>query len=252
MHLQYLSDLHLEFPANREYLRLNPVAPVADILIIAGDTYYLNKPHVIHEFLDYFSANFRQTYLIPGNHEYYGGHDLNADGFRFRQNLRDNVTLLNNATEIVDGARLIFSTMWSDINRHQLEISRGLNDFRLIKYKGEPLTVASFNALHYQSMDFLRAEIGKPHDGPTVVITHHLPADGCNDPRFRGSTLNPAFCTDYTDYLTAADVDAWIYGHSHRNVPDFDLGGTRVITNQLGYVQYGEQSEFDSGKTIEV
>lgn len=36
--LQYISDLHLEFPDNREWLKENMIIPKGDILLIAGDT----------------------------------------------------------------------------------------------------------------------------------------------------------------------------------------------------------------------
>jgi hypothetical protein len=37
MTFQYCSDLHLEFPANKKYLKANPIKPESEILLLAGD-----------------------------------------------------------------------------------------------------------------------------------------------------------------------------------------------------------------------
>ena len=35
----------------------------------------------------------------------------------------------------------------------------------------------------------------------------------------------------------------YIYKH-HRNIPEFEINGTRLLTNQLGYVKYADSQAF--------
>ena len=37
MKIQYCSDLHLEFPATKKYLKANPIKAEGEILLLAGD-----------------------------------------------------------------------------------------------------------------------------------------------------------------------------------------------------------------------
>ena len=37
MKLQYCSDLHLEFPENREFIKANPLQAKGDVLVLADD-----------------------------------------------------------------------------------------------------------------------------------------------------------------------------------------------------------------------
>ena len=72
MKIQYASDLHLEFPDNTRFLRTNSIVPVGDILVLAGDIGLLDDDTFSsHPFWDWAADNFKQTLVIPGNHEFY-------------------------------------------------------------------------------------------------------------------------------------------------------------------------------------
>ena len=63
--IQYASDLHLEFMENTLYLETHPLQPVADILVLAGDTGYLgDEGFVKHPFWDWASENFKEV-IVP-------------------------------------------------------------------------------------------------------------------------------------------------------------------------------------------
>ena len=67
------------------------------------------------------------------------------------------------------------------------------------------------------------------------------------------SVLNSAFASDDGDLVSNNRIDVWIYGHSHTNI-DAEIGGTKVLSNQMGYVFQNEHlmNGFDSGKYIEI
>ena len=69
---------------------------MADILIIAGDTYYLNRNYAKLDFIKKISDEFKQVYLIPGNHEYYEGFDVASALEPFELDIMSNVKMLNN------------------------------------------------------------------------------------------------------------------------------------------------------------
>ena len=92
MKIQCCSDLHLEFRTKRKWLKANPIQPVGDILIVAGDTSYLGgETFSKSSMLDYNSDHFQEAYLLPGNHEYYGGYDVANNLKETKEPLRFNL-----------------------------------------------------------------------------------------------------------------------------------------------------------------
>lgn len=253
MRIQYCSDLHLEFTKNRRWLSNNPLIPSGEILIVAGDTHYLGHDFENLDFFKWASDHYEQTYVIAGNHEYYGGYDLSLHQKPFKWELQRNVFLLNNQSVIINDHMLLFSTFWSHIHAENRNVvARGVNDFHQIRIGDNRLSVDDFNQLHAEAFAFLNQNL-ENHNGKTVVVTHHLPTPLCNSPEFKGSSLNDAFVVDKTDYITKSNIDYWIYGHIHRNVGSgMILGGTTMLCNQLGYVDMNEHTDFARNSSIEI
>jgi len=61
------------------------------------------------------------------------------------------------------------------------------------------------------------------------------------------------FYKEYGELIADSRIDAWIYGHSHTNI-DTVIGGTRIISNQMGYAFEDEHlmNGFDPAKFIEI
>lgn len=81
MRIQFASDLHLEFKENLAFIKSMPFEVAGDILILAGDTLYLNDTTIPKiKFWKWASENYQQVILVPGNHEFYNNGDVTARG----------------------------------------------------------------------------------------------------------------------------------------------------------------------------
>ena len=125
-----------------------------------------------------------------------------------------------------------------------------MNDFHVIKYNGYPLSIAQYNQLHADSLAFLKHELTLETFTNNVVATHHVPTYKNYPEKYRDSTINEAFAVELFDLIESAAPDYWIYGHTHGNTPDFSIGKTRLLTNQLGYVKYGEQLDYSGDRSF--
>jgi len=244
MKIQYCSDLHLEFPENRKFLKRNPLSPVGDILLLAGDIVCFNELDKACEFFDFVSDHYSATYWVPGNHEFYGSDTSDKPGPLW-ENIRANVHLVNNQAVDLAGMKFIFSTLWSRISPPlEWDIQRSISDFSAITADGEKFTAKKFTMLHMESLAFLTNALRQAGNTPCVVVTHHVPTLMNYPPRFRNSPLTEAFAVELFDLIDDSGPDYWIYGHHHVNTPAFRIGRTTMLTNQLGYVHHQEHGSF--------
>lgn len=250
MILQYASDLHLEFPENKAFLNLHPLKPKGEILILAGDIVPFILMDKYTDFFSFLSDNFKATYWIPGNHEYYQ-FDISTKSGLINEPIRSNVFLVNNTKLTIENVDFIFSTLWSKIKpEHERQLVHAMSDFRFIKNGQNPFSVEQLNELHTESVAFLSNELTKKGLNKKVVVTHHVPTFKNYPEKLKINILNEAFGVELSDMIEITQPDYWIYGHVHRNTPDIEIGKTKLLTNQMGYVKYGEEKLFKTNKTF--
>ena len=95
MIIQYCSDLHLEFSQNKKFIAKHPLIPRGDMLLLAGDIVPFTEIEEQADFFNYIADNFKITYWVPGNHEYYHSNILYRSG-TIKEAIRSNVFLVNN------------------------------------------------------------------------------------------------------------------------------------------------------------
>jgi predicted phosphodiesterase len=248
--LHLLSDLHLE----RAPFTVPEVD--ADVVVLAGDIATGTAG------VDWARSwlGDRAALYVAGNHEFYGESFTELpDELRARAQ-GSSVHVLENDELVLAGVRFLGCSLWTDFEfagperrEHSMSIcERMVNDYQHIRASatGGPLRAQDTLARHVESRAWLQARLREPHDGPTVVITHHSPIvrQRPNHPVL--AAVAGAFASDLHELMSADAVDLWIFGHIHRNV-DVRVNGTRVVSNQRGYP--GEPvSGFDPGLVIEV
>lgn len=231
-----------------------------DVVVLAGDIH--RHTHAIH----WAAAKFSKPVIcIAGNHEFYGAHlhGLTAE-LRKCAAQYDHVHLLDNDAIVIDGVRILGAVLWTDfmlfgkdrgtIGQCLTEAKHGMYDFRQIRFlAGRWLSPVDTIRLHRISTAFLAETLATPFDGPTVVVTHHLPSMQSVADRFKKDFLSAAFASNL-DHIVAK-ADAWIHGHTHDSF-DYRIDKCRVVCNPRGYPdrlknRY-ENPAFDSAKIVEI
>ena len=255
MKIQYASDLHLEFADNRDYIEKGGILPVGDILVLAGDISYLGDRKMIKcGFFDWCSAHYKETYIVPGNHEFYHGYDIAQTLVDFEFSYRQNVRYLNNTSAIIGDTELFFTTLWTRIDPVYLyTIQRGMNDFRHGVLEGERFCANDVDGLHQRCLQWLQAALKASTARHKVIVTHHCPTLRPAFNGYPGGALNSAFQVDLDAFIEASGADYWIYGHTHFPGGSGEIiGRTRLLCNQLGYVFSNEHAAFRKDAIIEL
>lgn len=253
MKIQYASDLHLEFRENTVFLTAHPLEVSGDILVLAGDIHvFRGRAWERHPFFDWCAEHYLQTYIIPGNHEYYDGVELCERFDDYEYFIRENVRYINNRSAVMNGVELFFTTLWSIIQPVEIvTVQMGLTDCRRIKYQGRGFTAHDYETLHRQSLSWLGNALQQSKASQKVVVTHHQPTLRFSDPRFVNSAINSAFAVDIDNFIEQSGADYWIYGHTHHNGGcGTRIGHTALLCNQLGYVRHSEHIGFSHDACI--
>lgn len=127
-----------------------------------------------------------------------------------------------------------------------------MSDFHLINNQGQRLSTTVFNQLHEECRAFLSSALQDIQDCETVVVSHHVPTLMNYPQKYEESMLNEAFVVELYNLIKDSGINYWIYGHTHANTAEFEIGKTHLLTNQLGYVEYNEHQDFDIARIITV
>lgn len=238
MHIQYISDLHLEF-----YDTLKPetfVEPCAPFLVLAGDIGIPEYP-LYKECLKWCSSQWQHVFVVAGNHEFYSQSDMPTKKILLQTicSSLPNVHFLDCSSVYLPehNVRVLGCTLWSHVPEDGLDAALSyMNDVRQIKLKGDlPFTPWAMTELHAQEKAWLDAEISAcaARKEKCLVLTHYLPSFALIDKKYEGSPLNCCFAS-HCDALFRQPVVAWICGHTHTGMR-VEINGIPCYINPHGY-----------------
>ena len=248
MRLHIVADLHLEFGA----LQIPPTD--ADVVVCAGDI------HVGVKGLEWIVSRFpdKPVVYVLGNHEFYH-HSLPALTEQLmRETAGTQVHLLENRAVELAGFTFLGCTLWTDFEIRgnpqmaMLAAEDRMNDYRIVRCSTANRTLRPDDTrkLHLESVAWLKRELHFCNPTRTIVVTHHAPSTRSEAPAYAQSTLTPAFASNLDALVEESGVPLWLHGHTHYNV-DYQLGTTRLLTNQRGYPSEGCRG-FNPGMVVEI
>ncbi|MCJ2052830.1 metallophosphoesterase [Methylobacterium sp. J-070] len=245
--LWVLSDLHQDWPENAWDPADHMPAGGFDVAVVAGD---VHMPLV--RALDWLAERMPgvPVVYVPGNHDFWW--DRGEERYTVADQMsrgrdiaaRHGIHLLMDDAVTLGGVRYLGGTLWTDFRlgsfslAHAFRSAQGRDsmvDYRRIRTgprsrdRIEPEAVL---AMHRATRAFLDANLAQPHDGSTVIVTHHAPHPDSLPSRF----AHLAWCdaSDLTRLIEERAPDLWVHGHVHRHA-DYRTGRTRIVCNARGH-----------------
>jgi predicted phosphohydrolase len=250
LNIRYLSDLHLEFikPNKIEKFIKKIPSGIDEICILAGD---IGNPYQsnYNMFMEFISKNFKKTFVISGNHEYYNKtktiQETNTFLTEYFEKF-DNISFLNNNYEKYENHCFIGTTLWSKITNPSYEIN-DVHNIPNFDYK-------QYNILNTNSVDFLKDSL--QNNDNCIVITHHMPSSSLIDIKYKTEKMLPYNQWFYCDMdglieTNKDKIKCWVYGHTH--TPSYSIiNGIPFLCNPIGYPNENNKIDFQKNIIIGV
>lgn len=226
------SDLHVNaYP-------WSPRLPPHDLLVIAGDV--SDGPRkAAEELVRLHGLTGKPILFVPGNHDFMGG-SLRTGEFN---HLPKKVAVLEAGQSVVlDGVRFIGATLWTDFGLTDTEFASqkwaigAMPEYCEVRHSEFdrfiwPIDVAGEHDRDRKALD---QALRTPHEGTTVVLTHHAPSIRSLPKDAQQDISGAAFASDLEALIQLYQPDLWIHGHIHEPA-DYRIGHTRILSNPRGY-----------------
>lgn len=253
------SDLHLE---NSNFDKHSLIS--SGILILIGDI--SADFSLLDSFFRKVNPNVNVVY-IPGNHEFEAKTIQEVVPYlKDFLSIYPNVRVLNNESCVIEGVKIIGSTLWTNFEISDNQIRKDVlervdaqfpefNSTVIIgdNGKGRRFTVLDAVDLFNESVKFLEFELKHNRSKlPTIVATHFTPSHRSTHPRFKDDAMN-AYWSNQLDHLIPL-ADYWLHGHTHDS-HEYYVDNCFVGCNPRGnskLMNLASNPKFDILKHIEI
>ena len=232
LNIQIVSDLHVEFWANKK--QFNFVKPVAPILALLGDICCCGSDadfSLFKRFINEVLPLYEQIIFISGNHEYYNNTKIKPEYKNTIEGIDEKIKqffkstspklhhLNNSSIKLSDGKDtyiIIGSTLWSWIPENRRgSIQSQMNDYSYIYFNNKkplPLTSNHVAEMFTNNVKYIKQQIAKYKDRYKIIIfTHHKPYLSTS---YDINGLSVAYESDLSS-LFDEYINLWAYGHTH-------------------------------------
>lgn len=251
MKIQVVNDLHLEFGHW-------PELPVCgEVLTVAGDLCTWTNIYEGINWLNEQAKKFAHVFVVPGNHEYYGGQYQKVRRYwtaEIEKDLAPNaICLAGPSIYKYKGVGFIGDTLWTDLKNNDPLAKLMFQNHMMDTVKCLGLTADVVIDENQYTKEDIEGLIHHNLDIPIVLITHHLPFERAIAPQWKGDHLNPAFA-NYDNWAEAllhwGNIKMWHFGHTHTPTR-FTHKECEFVCNPFGYYKY-EETNFNNCEIVEI
>lgn len=230
--IQLASDLHVgEYLAEGLEIPFR-IHPQTNLLILAGDI------DIGLQGMDFARALDVPTLYVPGVLEHAGLEPEVAAPLMKLDSSRTKVRVLQNDAVVINGIRFLGTTLWPNFGAprppgepERVGIEVAMSGYGSLQDNGKPMTYAGLWARHQAAAAWLSQRLAEPFNGPTVVISHHIPHPKSIPQQGAGDPFAAASQTRLTGLMKFADY--WLHGSAHVAC-DYRIRDCRVICNPVG------------------
>ena len=235
MNVYAVSDLHVDYPENRQWVaNLAGAGYDDDVLIVAGDV--SDQTGLLEETLSMLKSGFKHVCFVPGNHDLWTCDDYDCSLQKFEAVLKLCQTLgVETGVLHLDTLSIIALHSWYDFSfgKPDRYLRRAWRDFRACQWP-VPLQDEAVLTDYFLAMNEEHLQIS---NDTVISFSHflpHLDVMPAQIPEHRRRVYPVLGSNKLGDQLQTLKPDIHVYGHSHVNT-DVELQNIRFINNAFAY-----------------